>query len=53
MAKINLTFTEVRVVMNALSTEYHHAKDDGNTSMQRLITKIEDKIVEQVRREGD
>lgn len=53
MANINLTHIEVRVVMNALSTEYHHAKDEGNTSMQRLITKIEGKIDEQVRKEGD
>lgn len=53
MPNIRLTSTELRVVMNALSTEYHHAKDEGRASMQQLITKIEDKITEQVRMEGD
>lgn len=44
MITITLTPGELRIVRNALETEYYHAKDEGDSYTQNLIGVIETKL---------
>lgn len=44
MITINLTSAEYRLIRNALETEYYHAKDEGNSVIQKRITALETKL---------
>lgn len=44
MINITLTPGELRIIHNALETEYYHAKDEGNSTVQQRITALETKL---------
>ena len=46
MITIKLTNAEYRLIRNALTTEYYHAKDEGNSTIQKRIITLEEKLTE-------
>ena len=44
MITIKLTNAEYRIIRNALETEYYHAKDEDNKTIQKRITALEEKL---------
>lgn len=44
MITIQLTTAEYRLIRNALETEYYHAKDEGNSAVQKRIAALETKL---------
>ena len=44
MITIKLTNAEYRLIRNALETEYYHAKDEGNSTIQKRIIALEEKL---------
>lgn len=44
MITINLTPNELRIIRDALTSEYYLAKDDGDSYLQDRITALETKL---------
>ena len=44
MKSVNLTPLELRIIGNALTTQWYIAKDDGNKTLQKRISRLEEKL---------
>ncbi|MFJ7665354.1 hypothetical protein ACIQXW_23630 [Lysinibacillus sp. NPDC097162] len=44
MITVKITTAEYRLIRSALETEYYHAKDEGNSTVQKRITALEKKL---------
>lgn len=44
MINVKLTDAELSLIRNALMTEYYHAKDEGDSYIQKRIEALETKL---------